>query len=221
MPLTKKNVFLDLLWVSCLLLLLLFLLNPAGLRLFISATKAHPILMGFSKFFILASMGELLAFRITRKAWTFKGIHLFKKALVWGSLGVLVTYAFPLFNGGVNALIEAGMLPVFKEGLERTILVALYKSIFLNIVFGFEFMTLHRITDSLITRPRPFLETFKSIDWDNMWKVVGFSLIWFWIPAQTVSFYLPPEFRILSAALLSICLGVILALARSRSRQAS
>ena len=217
----KRNIGFDILWGSCLLLLLLFLLNPAGLKLFVSATKAHPVLMGFSKFFILASMGELLAIRITRKAWAFKGIHLFKKALGWGFLGILVTYAFPLFNAGVNALVEAGMLPVFKEGLKRTILVAVYKSTFFNIVFGFEFMTLHRVMDSYISRPRPFLEIFKGIDWDNMWKVVGFSLLWFWIPAQTVTFSFPPEFRILIAALLSICLGVILALARSRSQQAS
>jgi hypothetical protein len=54
-----------------------------------------------------------------------------------------------------------------------------------------------------------------------MWKIVGFSLLWFWIPAQTVTFSLPPEFRILIAALLSICLGVILALARIRSKPAA
>jgi hypothetical protein len=221
MPLMKTNLCLDLLWGSCLGLLLLFLLNPAGLKLFLSATKAHPVLMGYAKYFVLASMGELLAIRITRKTWVFKGIHLLKKAIVWGFLGILVTYAFPLFSGGVNSLVEAGMLPVFKEGLARTVLLAFYKSVFLNIVFGFQFMVLHRFSDSLIYRPGPFLDAFKGIDWDNMWKVVGFSLLWFWIPAQTVTFSFPPEFRILIAALLSICLGVILALAKSKSRQAS
>ncbi len=217
----KRNIVFDLLWVSCLGLLLLFLLNPVGLKLFIAATKAHPVPMGFIKYFVLASMGELLAIRITRKTWVFKGIRLLKKAVVWGFLGILVTYAFPLFNSGVNAIIEAKMLPIFKGGLGRTLLAALYKSVFFNILFGFEFMVLHRTTDTLISHPGPIPEILKSIDWDNMWKIVGFSLLWFWIPAQTVTFSFPPEFRILIAALLSICLGVILALARSKSRQAA
>lgn len=221
MPFSKKNLFGDLLWASGLGLLLFFLTSAAGLKIFVTATRAHPVLMGYAKFFVLATMGELLAIRVVRKTWVFKGLHLPKKAVVWGFLGVLVTYAFPLFDAGVLALVGAGMLPVFPAGLARTVLLAFYKSAFLNVVFGFPFMVLHRFTDSLIDRPGPLLEVFKGIDWDNMWKVVGRSLIWFWIPAHTATFSFRPEFRILVAALLSICLGVILAWAKMKSRRSS
>jgi hypothetical protein len=36
----------------------------------------------------------------------------------------------------------------------------------------------------------------------------------FWIPAHTITFLLPSEYRVLSAAFLSIALGTILAFAK-------
>ncbi|QOX63818.1 Mpv17/PMP22 family protein [Anoxybacterium hadale] len=39
----------------------------------------------------------------------------------------------------------------------------------------------------------------------------------FWIPAHTVTFLLPHEYRVLMAAMLSICLGAILVLCNPRS----
>ena len=50
-----------------------------------------------------------------------------------------------------------------------------------------------------------------------MWRVVLFrSLLFFWVPAHTVTFLLPPAFRVLFAALLGAVLGLILAWAGSR-----
>jgi hypothetical protein len=42
----------------------------------------------------------------------------------------------------------------------------------------------------------------------------------FWIPAHTVTFLLPPEYRVLMAAFLSIALGGILAFAKRKPREA-
>jgi hypothetical protein len=39
----------------------------------------------------------------------------------------------------------------------------------------------------------------------------------FWIPAHTITFSLPPEYRVLMASFLSIALGGILAFAKRRS----
>ena len=50
--------------------------------------------------------------------------------------------------------------------------------------------------------------------------VVGKTIPFFWIPAHTVTFLLPPEYRVFVAALLSIALGLILALASSRHAKA-
>ena len=56
-----------------------------------------------------------------------------------------------------------------------------------------------------------------SVDWNVMWRVVLFrSLLFFWVPAHTVTFLLPPAFRVLFAAPLGAVLGLILAWAGSR-----
>jgi hypothetical protein len=170
-------------------------------------------------------MGELLALRVARGKWILSGIRLPFRVPVWGVLGILVTLAFTIFNAGVDALIRTAVLPVPSERFVGMIITAFYKSLFLNVVFGFQFMTFHRITDTLIERGEllrrwPFLEIWKGINWENMWGVVGFSILWFWIPAQTFTFCLPPEFRILTAALLSVCLGVILSFAKIKAEKA-
>jgi hypothetical protein len=43
------------------------------------------------------------------------------------------------------------------------------------------------------------------------------ALVLFWIPAQTITFLLPEEFRALFAAVLGIVLGVLLAIAALKS----
>jgi hypothetical protein len=50
-----------------------------------------------------------------------------------------------------------------------------------------------------------------------MFSIVAASCIWFWIPAQTVTFLLPSEFRVMSAAFLAIVLGFILGMAKRLS----
>ena len=83
-------------------------------------------------------------------------------------------------------------------------------------------MTFHRITDTLIERGRlfskwPLIEVYKGIDWDNMFRIVGWSIIWFWLPVHTANFMLPAEFRVVIAALLAIVLGLILGFAKRKS----
>ena len=99
---------------------------------------------------------------------------------------------------------------------------AFYKSAFMNIIFAFPMMVFHRVTDSLIDKGIlfsiwPIVEIYINIDWKNMIRVVGFSCIWFWIPAHTITFLLPSEFRVMSAALLAIFLGTILGYAKKRA----
>jgi hypothetical protein len=76
-------------------------------------------------------------------------------------------------------------------------------------------MTLHKITDTLIDKKLlfskwPFLSIWKNLDWDSQWKKVAPTILWFWIPAHTITFSLPPEYRVLLAAYLGIVLGIIL-----------
>lgn len=204
----------DAVWAGIILLMVAFLLSSWGEALFVSMTKDHPIVMGFIKFAILATMGELLARRIVDGKWTIKGIRCYQRTFVWGALGVLFTYIFPLYSDGVEGLVSKGLLP--------DIFIPFWKSFWMNILFAFPMMIFHRITDTLIDRGRlfskwPFMEVWNGIDWRNMWGFVAPSILWFWVPAHTITFCLPPEYRIIMAAGLSICLGAILAFAKKRS----
>jgi hypothetical protein len=206
----------DVAWLAVLTLIGIVILTSVGKNEFMSLTRTFPILMGFIKFFVLATMGELLARRIVSGSWRITGIFLLERAFVWGMLGVLFAFVFPIYSAGVDSLISLHFLP--------NIFPAFWKSFFINILFAFPMMTFHRITDTLIDRRKlfrkwPFLDVWKSIDWDNMWKMVAPTVIWFWIPAHTITFSLLPEFRIIMAAGLSICLGVILAFAKQRAKR--
>jgi hypothetical protein len=91
-------------------------------------------------------------------------------------------------------------------------------------------MTFHKITDthivmhggklSALAQPIRFAEMFKQINWDVQWGFVFKKTIpFFWIPAHTITFLLPAEFQVLFAALLSVALGVFLAVASQKGRK--
>ena len=104
------------------------------------------------------------------------------------------------------------------------VLIAFCISTFMNTIYAPVMMTLHKITDThimnnggIITgflRPIQMGEMFKSINWDIQWNFVFKKTIpFFWIPAHTITFILPQDYRVLFAAVLGIALGVILSLA--------
>lgn len=179
---------------------------------FLYLTKSYPVLMGFSKFFFLATMGEILGRRVTSGVWAVRNINILQRAMVWGFLGIVFTYIFPIYSYGVEGILEAKKVPlIINENFSK----AFYKSFFMNMFFAFPMMTFHQFTDILIENNRLFtkwdtLTTFQMIDWENMFSKVGPSIVWFWIPAHTITFYLPEEYRILMAAMLGIALGFIL-----------
>jgi len=91
-------------------------------------------------------------------------------------------------------------------------------------------MTLHKITDAHIARhggaPVSLLrlpavgDIMAGLDWRVQWNFIFKKTIpFFWIPAHTVTFLLPPDFQVLFAALLGIALGVILAIGVLKSEK--
>ncbi|MBN2723197.1 MAG: hypothetical protein JXR95_03905 [Deltaproteobacteria bacterium] len=187
---------------------------------FVLMTRNYPFLMGFLKIGILGTMGELLSGRVVTGTWKISGVSIHQRFLIWGFFGLAFTVVFPMFSMGVEGLLRASLLP----GKNSTFLTAFWKSFFMNIIFAPPMMTFHRLTDTLIDRKMlfkkwPAVEIFQNMNWANMIRVVGFSCIWFWIPAHTATFLLPPEFRVLSAALLSLALGLILGYAKRKSLQ--
>jgi len=62
-------------------------------------------------------------------------------------------------------------------------------------------------------------DVVKRIDWDGFISFVLVKTIpIFWIPAHTITFLLPSEYRVLWAAFLSIALGAILAFAKKKKQ---
>ncbi|MCF7912439.1 MAG: hypothetical protein K9M99_07920 [Candidatus Cloacimonetes bacterium] len=213
-----KDNLITMCWVIILALVLAILICPRSQEVFRQLTIAYPYLMGFIKVGLLGTMGELLGGRIVTGKWKLKGVRLAERFLVWAALGVVFTVIFPIFSFGVDGILAKGLI----QGKGTPLLEAFWKSFFMNMVFAFPMMSFHRLTDTAIDGGGLFRKwnipaTFRQIDWDNMFKLVGLAILWFWIPAQTVTFSLPAEFRVMSAALLAIALGIIMGVAKKIS----
>jgi hypothetical protein len=63
------------------------------------------------------------------------------------------------------------------------------------------------------------VETWRKIDWKNIFGFVFPSLFWFWLPMHTITFSLPEDYRVLMAAALGIALGIILSIAKNLSKK--
>ena len=60
----------DFVWGALLLCIVAFLYFPITNKIFVETTKVHPFIMSFIKYFILATMGELLGRRIIYGEWS-------------------------------------------------------------------------------------------------------------------------------------------------------
>jgi len=206
-----------------------FIIFPEVFQAYYDLNLEHGLLMSFVKFFILATLGEVIGLRIKTGRYHHRGFGLLPRAIVWGFLGVTIYMAFGIFASGTPVLLEkigfTGARSILSSGFSwQKILVAFSISATLNIFYAPVLMTFHKITDSHIIehggtlrgflKPIHFARIFKEIDWNVQWHFVFKKTIpLFWIPAQTITFLLPEEFRVLFAAFLGIVLGVLLAIA--------
>jgi hypothetical protein len=191
--------------------------------------KEHGMIMSFVKFAILATMGEMIALRIRKGVYNEAGFGILPRAIVWGFLGLAIKAAFSIFSTGTPVFVEYLGLKDASLSMKgvlssEKVLVAFCISTAMNLVFAPMMMTFHKITDIHILankgtltglfRPIHFAEIFQEINWDVQWNFVFKKTIpFFWIPAHTITFLLPPDFQVLFAALLGIALGLILAFA--------
>ena len=224
----KKSDFLGFtLWFLALLAIIFILVFKPTHQVFVSTTNVHPYLMGFVKVSILATMGELLALRIATGSFK-KPVGLIYKFIVWGFLGMAFALMFSLFDSGVLGAINKGLLPsTTNNSSSSKVLTAFFTSSLMNLVFGPTFMAFHRVTDTYIDLGEGKLskvinvklfEVVKKIDWYSFINFVLLKTIpIFWIPAHTITFLLPPEYRVLMASFLSIALGGILAFSKRKN----
>ncbi len=209
-----------------------FVLVPDALSCFMLLSKEYAYLMSFMKFAVLATFGECLACRITSGCYVRDGFGLLPKFVVWGGLGVVIKVAFVVFSTGTPNVLASLGLSVDAETIQAgshgmKILIAFSVSVCLNLIFAPVMMTLHKITDLHIhefrgelialLRPIDVVGILKRVDWETMFHFVfKITIPFFWIPAHTITFLLPSEFQILFAAVLSIALGLILAIAANK-----
>jgi len=164
---------------------------------YIELVTAHPILTAIIQFAVLGTLGDAISHWIVkRRIFTPYDLKtLILKTIEWSVLAVMIKYAFVGFQGFVDSLIDQNYLPALS-GLGRSFAI----STLMNLQFGPFLLIMHRLLDNLISG---------NPNWRNLDK--GFySLLWFWIPAHTITFILPKEFQIGLAALWSLALGIIL-----------
>lgn len=208
----------DFIWSAIFIAFCIVLINPATRDIFISFTSTYKLTGGFLKFAILASMGELLAIRVSKGDWE-KPPYFVVRAIIWGLIGMLITCVFTIFSAGILKLQEIHILPF--EGVPLAF--AFFVATFMNCLFAPTFMFAHRITDTYLdmkgekAEQIDIISVIKRIDMVNFVTfVVGKTVPFFWIPAHTITFLLPEAYRILAAAFLSIALGLLLASAKRR-----
>lgn len=164
---------------------------------YIVFVKSYPIVSAMIQFAILGTLGDIVSHWIVKKKifnpYDLKTTLL--KMLEWALLAIFIKYAFVGFNGFVERLIAQNFL-LNLNGIGKSFAI----SVSINLQFGPFLVIMHRVLDNLIS---------KQNNWKNLDK--GFySLLWFWIPAHTITFILPKEFQIGLAALWSLALGIIL-----------
>ncbi|MFA9423452.1 MAG: hypothetical protein ACERLG_07725 [Sedimentibacter sp.] len=211
----------DFIWGGLFLAFCLMLAIPSTREAFITFTDTYKLIGGFLKFSILATMGELLARRVGTGKWEFSS-YFFTRALVWGLLGVLITMIFTIYATGVLELQAIGLLPF--EGVALSF--AFFTATLMNATFGPTFMYAHRISDTYLDMRHEGVKNItitkivQRIDTASFVNFVVLKTIpFFWIPAHTLTFLLPSQYRILAAAMLSIALGLILTIAKKKQSE--
>ncbi|WP_101772541.1 Mpv17/PMP22 family protein [Peptostreptococcus faecalis] len=169
--------------------------------------------LSFIKFAILATFGEILALSIKNKKLTIPH-SVGYRMLIWGLLGVWIAFMMGVFADAMGMKLAKASSTIMKS----TFMFAFLTSLVMNFTFGPVFMVLHKHTDTYLDlkynskgEKITLKKVCDNVDYYAYAKNVLIGTIpTFWIPAHTITFLLPGEFRVVFAALLSICLGVIL-----------
>lgn len=220
----------DLLMIALLVLIFLpFILSDGMYQFYLKFNKDHGLIMAMLKFGILATIGEMIGMRIKTGEYYAKGFGIVPRAIVWGFLGITIAIAFYVFSKGIPACINHfapwDAIGAMSGAFTMTKLFSAFCiSAAMNLVYAPVMMTFHKITDthiaqndgkmSCLLKAIPFANILTNINWNVQWNFVFKKTIpFFWIPAHTITFLLPPQFQVLFAAILGIVLGVIMAIA--------
>jgi len=171
-------------------------------------------------------MGERLVHRIKHQTY-FGDRGIVLKAIVWGLLGMVFVLIFQVFSQGVMYAQNNQLLPrIENASFWATLLTAFLTSFLMNVFFAPTFMMLHRITDGYIELSSGKFKNLNRVKLNEVISKIDFKMFisfvviktipLFWIPAHTITFLLPAQFRVLFASYLSIALGILLTFAKSK-----
>lgn len=168
---------------------------------YVNTVTSYPIAAAVVQFAILGTFGEIISKWMIKKRVHMPfgaGVTLWKM-VVWSILAVCIKYAFVGIDGFVTALVDHHYLPqaCAEPG---SVARAFAKSTLINLQFGLFLVIFHRVLDNIIEKVK---------NWGGLDKGM-LTLLWFWIPAHTVTFSLPREYQIGLAAVWSVALGIIL-----------
>lgn len=224
----------DLIFILCVVIFFLpFFVSDEVFNFYVGYNKAHGMVTSFIKFAVLATLGEIIGLRLKSGVYYQKGFGILPRAIVWGFLGLSIKLAFVIFATGTPIFLAYlgldGATEIMKGAFSTDkLLVAFAISACMNLIYAPVMMTLHKITDTHIIdnggtlrgflKPIQFSNIFQKLDWGVQWNFVFKKTIpFFWIPAHTFTFLLPPDYQVLFAAVLGIVLGVLLAIASLKS----
>ena len=219
----------DVIWLLILISLSMIVVIPQSREIFEQSTTAHPYLMGFIKTSILASLGERLVHRMKTGSY-FGDSGIFLKFILWGFLGMVFVLMFKLFSQGVLSAQQANLLPsINNTSFFASLLTAFMISFLMNIFFAPSFMLFHRVTDTYIELGHANLNKMIHIPLSEVIDYIGFphffrfillkTIPFFWIPAHTITFLLPENYRVLMAAYLSVVLGFLLSISKNKQQK--
>lgn len=203
--------------IVSLLLFVVILIIPATRTIFEDLSKNQPYVMGFVKFALLATAGELIASYLISPNKTVP-VKIVFRFLIWGLIGVWITFMMKVFSTAVATMMANGQL----LGGDSIFLKAFYTSLIMNTTFGPTFMAIHKITDKLLElwdkkESCSLKNIITSIDWSSFWSFTILKTVpFFWIPAHTITFLLPVQYQVMMAAGLSVALGIMLSLSNRK-----
>jgi len=216
-----RRIYGDIIWGAMILAWILILVFPVTRAEFITFTSEQVYVGGFLKFFILASMGDMLGLRIVNGEWKFPQGFIYK-AIIWGILGVMITLMFTVFFQGVEGAMVKGILPWNGSRLA----LAFFGSFIMNTTFGPMMYVYHKFGDMLIdmiyekrkhelTGKITIEAMIDRVDWQRLVRFSWIkSCLLIWVPLHTIVFLLPMEYRVLMSAFLSIILGILVAITK-------
>ncbi|MEC9485299.1 MAG: hypothetical protein UMR38_05435 [Candidatus Izemoplasma sp.] len=201
----------DLIISTLITLLIGVLIYVLTLPSILNTADQYPLLSSFIKFFLLASIGDIIGYRLQTGTWH-RPPKLLAKAIVWGIIGSIIYMIFQIYSEGIRLLQVNNILPFAGSKLA----FALFVSIIMNYTFAPTMMSVHRMSDTYFNLQKEgmkpsFKDAVGAIDWSAFYHMTLLRTIpLFWIPAHTITFLLPEDYRIIFAASLGIILGILL-----------